>query len=204
MTDSRVLEKLSKIDSQRRLAANIVSELLTLTRSQDLRRIPVDVRSVVNAAIEQTVSFRKEDVKLIRDLPSEPLIASLDPLRIQQALGNLLKNAFQATTSGTVTVRLKAEDGQLLIAVVDTGTGMDDEIQSRLFQPFYTTKPRAEGLGLGLVFAKQVVQAHEGTIVVVSEAGRGSTFTITLPHSEDEAALARAASFVPGISPKAP
>lgn len=204
ITDPRILGKLSKIDSQRRLAANIVSEVLALTRSQDLRRIPVDARGIVQAAIEQTSSFRTDDVKLIKDLPPDPLIASLDPLRIQRALGNLLKNAYQATATGSVTVRLKAEDGQLTIAVVDTGTGMDEEVRSRLFQPFYTTKPRTEGIGLGLLLAKQVVQAHDGTILVVSEAGRGSTFTITLPYGADEAALAKAASFVPGISPKAP
>lgn len=187
MQDPNVLEKLTKIDAQRRFAANIVAELLSLTRSQDMKRIPVDVRGVVEAAIGQAAAFRKEGVALIKELPATVLVAPVDPLRLQHALVNLLKNAFQATASGAVTVRLEALNEHLTISVEDTGTGMDEEVRSRLFQPFYTTKPRSEGLGLGLVFTKQVILAHEGSLDVQTAPGKGSTFTIRLPRPAENA-----------------
>jgi PAS domain S-box-containing protein len=181
LKDPKALEKLSKIDSQRRFATNILAELLTLTRSQDVKRVPVDIRALLEAAVEQAGPSRKGSVKLVREIPSMPLVASVDPLRLQQAVVNLLKNAFQATEAGSVTLRLSADEGWVTIAVADTGPGIDEEVRSRMFQPFYTTKPRDEGLGLGLVLVKHVVEAHNGTIEVASEPGRGSTFTIALP-----------------------
>src|SRR5205809_1939195 len=191
--DPVVLEKLQKLDRQRRLAGTIVTELLSLSRSHELRRIPVDVRSVVASAIEQIIELKKADVKLVEEIPRNPIVASVDPLRLQQALINLLKNAFEATTLGSVT-----------IAVIDTGSGMDAETRARLFQPFVTTKPRLEGLGLGLVFTKQVVESHDGSIAVFSDPGIGSTFTITLPKGTTDTPKAPAVSTAPETLPKAP
>jgi len=203
VTDPIVLERLTKIDAQRRTAANIVSELLSLTRSQDVTRIPVDLRGVIDAAIEQTAGFRKPDVRLVQELPREPLIFPVDPIRMQQVVVNLLKNAYQATGSGSVTVRLRSEKDHVMIAVLDTGSGIDPEMKARLFQPFVTTKPRSEGLGLGLVFTKQVIGGHGGAIQVVSEPGRGSTFTITLPKASNGGSGKDAKAAAVG-TPKAP
>lgn len=203
LQDPPFREKLAKIDSQRRFAADIVAQLVSLTRSQDLKRIPVDVRGVVAAAIDQADPVRKEPVRLTRDLPEEPLLAAVDPLRLQAALVNLLRNAFQATATGSVTVRLAAHDDRLTIVVADTGTGLDEEIRTRLFQPFVTTKPRPEGLGLGLVFAKQVIQAHDGSIDVTSEPRSGTTVTVTLPIGMDASAPAAPPESAAG-TPKAP
>ena len=203
VTDPIVLERLTKIDAQRRTAASIVSELLSLTRSQDVTRIPVDLRGVIDAAIEQTAGFRKPDVRLVQELPREPLIFPVDPIRMQQVVVNLLKNAYQATGSGSVTVRLRSEKDHVMIAVLDTGSGIDPEMKARLFQPFVTTKPRSEGLGLGLVFTKQVIEGHAGSIQVVSEPGRGSTFTITLPKAPNGGSGKDAKAAAVG-TPKAP
>jgi len=182
----------------------IVTELLSLSRSHELKRIPVDVRSVVASAIEQIIELKKADVKLVEEIPRNPIVASVDPLRLQQALINLLKNAFEATALGSVTIRLRSEDDHVTIAVIDTGSGMDAETRARLFQPFVTTKPRLEGLGLGLVFTKQVVESHDGSIAVFSDPGIGSTFTITLPKGTTDAPKAPAVSTAPETLPKAP
>src|SRR5438067_1584303 len=202
--DPAVLEKLVKIDAQRRTAANIVSELLSLTRSQDVTCIPVDLHGVVEAAIEQTGAFRMPDVRLVQELTKDPLIAPVDPLRMQQALVNLLKNAFQATGSGSVTVRLQSENDHITIAVLDTGSGIDPEMRARLFQPFVTTKPRSEGLGLRLVFVKQVVEGHDGSIQVISAPAPGSTFPIPLPNPSDKAPAKGTKAAAPRTTPKAP
>jgi signal transduction histidine kinase len=184
--DPMVLEKLAKLDSQRRLAASIVADIVSLTRTQDVHRVPVDLRGVLDAAFEQTASLVKPGVQLVKELPKDPLIARVDPLRMHQALVNLLRNAYQATGTGSVTVRVGSSGDHITIAIIDTGSGIDRDLQRRIFEPFVTTKLRSEGLGLGLVFAKQLIEAHEGRIEVVSEVGHGSTFTVILPAEREE------------------
>ena len=202
--DPMVLEKLAKLDSQRRLAASIVADIVSLTRTQDVHRVPVDLRSVLDAAFEQTASLVKPGVQLVKELPKDPLIARVDPLRMHQALVNLLKNAFQATGTGFVTVRVGSSGDRITIAITDTGSGIDRDLQRSIFEPFVTTKPRSEGLGLGLVFAKQLIEAHEGRIEVVSEVGHGSTFTVTLPAEREEIRREASPPPAPAEVPKVP
>ncbi len=175
-------EKLEKIHAQRRLAAKIVAELVAITRSDEVRRIETDVRGVVEAAADQALVYRRGKVSLVKELPKDPVMANVDPLRLQHALVNILKNAFQAAVKGSVTIRLETTPDSFSVGVTDTGAGMDDEVRTRLFQPFFTTKPRGEGVGLGLALAKAVVDAHHGSIAVATQPGTGSTFTIRLPR----------------------
>jgi PAS domain S-box-containing protein len=188
--EPQALEKLEKIHAQRRLAAKIVAELVAITRSDDVRRIETDVRGVVEAAADQALVYRKGRVSLVKELPTDPVMANVDPLRLQHALVNILKNAFQAAVKGSVTVRLEATPDSFSVGVTDTGAGMDEEVRTRLFQPFFTTKPRGEGVGLGLVLAKAVVDAHHGSIAVATQPGTGSTFTIRLPRPNEPATSA--------------
>src|SRR5436309_1127057 len=109
------------------------------------------------------------------------LSAVVDPRRIQQVLVNLTKNALQATSNGTVTVAVEDRGDTVALVVHDTGPGMPPDVLEKLFQPFFTTKPKEQGTGLGLAFAKSVVNAHGGTIDVASELGEGTTFTVVLP-----------------------
>jgi PAS domain S-box-containing protein len=180
--DPQARDKLERIHVQRRLAANIVAELVAITRTDDVRRIETDVRGVVEAAADQAIAYRQGRVSLVKELPQDPVMANVDPLRLQHALVNILKNAFQAAVKGSVTVRLETTPDSFLVGVTDTGAGMDEEVRTRLFEPFFTTKPRGQGVGLGLVLAKAVVDAHHGSIAVATEPGTGSTFTIRLPR----------------------
>jgi len=184
--DPITLEKLAKIDAQRQKTASVVGELQSLTRSKEFRRIPTDLRGIVDAAIEQVEALRAHGVAFVKEHPAGPVVAEVDPLRLQQAVVNVLRNAFQATTRGNVTVRLEATPELVAIEVADTGTGMDEEVRTRLFQPFYTTKERREGMGLGLVTARQIAEAHGGSIEVETEPHKGSTFTIRLPRPQAE------------------
>lgn len=181
-TDAEMLEKLEKIHDQNRLAASIVKDLLTWTRSENVTLVECDLRTVIEASLEQMGPYRKEEVSLVTDLGEYSLFAYVDPLRMQQVLVNLVKNALQATTSGSVTVRLEERAQAFAISVSDTGTGMPKEVLDHLFQPFFTTKKRMEGTGLGLAFSKSVVSAHGGTIEVASQEGQGSTFAVLLPR----------------------
>jgi two-component system, sensor histidine kinase FlrB len=107
---------------------------------------------------------------------------------LSSALVNLLENALQANAAGgEVGLHGSVEGDRLLIRVSDRGTGMPPEVQERLFQPFFTTRP--EGTGLGLAIVRSVVDAHGGEITVESEPGRGSTFCVRLPLHAPVAAV---------------
>jgi signal transduction histidine kinase len=127
--------------------------------------------------------YLHEGVELRKEVMGHPVIADVDPRRIQQVLVNLTKNALQATSAGAVTVGLEDRGETVAVIVRDTGPGMSPDVIQKLFQPFFTTKPKEEGTGLGLAFAKSVVGAHGGTIEVLSLPGQGSTFTVVLPKT---------------------
>ncbi len=112
-----------------------------------------------------------------------PLEVSLDRGLMRQALINLIINAVQAMPEGgMISVSAGRDPGhssRVVLSVRDTGTGMDSETASRIFEPFFSTKDR--GTGLGMSIAEAVVAAHGGTVAVRSEEGKGTEFTITIP-----------------------
>ena len=121
-----------------------------------------------------------------QDLPT----IMADPSQMQQVVLNLLLNAMEATTEGgTISVgsRPGRAAGTVEVLITDTGKGLSEEAAARVFQPFYTTKPK--GSGLGLAITRRLVEQHHGTIEVAGILGQGTTFTITLPveqQREDE------------------
>jgi len=129
-----------------------------------------------------------------------------DPARLQQVLWNLLANAIKFTPSGgSITLEARAEgqpDGDLVLAVSDTGVGMSDEVKAHLFEPFFTTKAAGQGTGLGLSTVYGIVKQSEGYVWVYSEVGQGARFKVFLPRVEAAAQPVSAAdaSTVPGGS----
>src|SRR5207253_10890768 len=99
---------------------------------------------------------------------------------LRQVLLNIIGNGYQAMPDGgRLTIEASTVDGAVRLRVADNGVGMTAEAQQRLFEPFFTTKPR--GVGLGLAVTKRIVEAHNGTITVSSEEGKGTEFTVLLP-----------------------
>ncbi len=181
--DREILGKLEKISAQRRIASAIINDLLRFSQHREVNAVDVDVKAIIRAALEQVEPYRKKGVSLRRDIEGPPVIARVDAMQIQEVLMNLLKNALEATSRGSVSVDLEDRPEAVLISVVDTGTGMAQDVQARLFEPFFTTKKVGEGTGLGLSMCKSIVNAHGGTIQVSSDVGKGSTFTVMLPRS---------------------
>ena len=104
-----------------------------------------------------------------------------DDSELREVLVNMVFNAVDAMPEGgTLTLSAEEVDGQIEIAIGDTGTGMSEEVRSRIFDPFFTTKGKA-GLGLGLAVSYGIIRRHEGTVEVESESGKGTTFRIKLP-----------------------
>ena len=189
--DPDVQERLRKIGIQGKFAANITGELLRFARPGAIDPVELDLREPLRAAIEQAEAFRKPGVKLRTDLGNAPARCVADPVRIQEVVVNLLKNAYEATPSGSVSVRLEDRDELLEVAVSDTGKGIPAELRPRLFEAFFTTKKKGEGTGLGLAISRNFVVAHGGDITVTSEVGKGSTFTMVLPKGASASGLAR-------------
>jgi signal transduction histidine kinase len=104
----------------------------------------------------------------------------LDEGLLRQVLDNLIRNAMEAIAgSGVVEVETAVVDQCVAIRVKDTGSGISADSQAKLFEPFYTTKP--QGTGLGLATSQQIVFEHNGHLVVESQPGKGSTFSVLLP-----------------------
>ena len=179
-------KRLDRIDAQRRRAAEIITDVMRLGRSGPLHLEEADLRSIVEVAVAQVQPHRKPHVRLETHLGDSPVGIRGDVLQLQQVLVNLLSNAFQATETGSVRVAIESSDSKRSVSVSDTGQGMSPETIGRLFQPFFTTKRQGGGTGLGLAFSKRIVEAHGGSIQVVSELGKGSTFTVVLPRHGPE------------------
>jgi len=115
----------------------------------------------------------------------------MDPEQLQKVLANLILNANEAvSTHGEIRVSTDWIDGWAVLSVADNGCGMAKAFMERsLFQPFQTTK--SQGLGIGLFHSKMIVEAHRGQIEVESEEGKGSTFKVFLPGSQNVEAVHR-------------
>lgn len=187
IADPEALEKLDKIEAELRRASGIIRPLLTLSESRRPDLVDTDLRSVVASAVDQVRRERPTHTSLRVDVETGkvPIRVRVDPLRIQEAVMNLVRNAIDATTQGSIGIRVEERRAGPAIIVSDTGTGMPPEVRARLFEPFFTTKPHGEGVGLGLLLSKQIITDHGGSLEVASEPGRGSTLTVLLPRGED-------------------
>jgi len=120
-------------------------------------------------------------------LPSNLPSVNVDPLRLAQVIGNLLSNAIKYTPAGgTISVTAGATEDKIWIKVSDTGPGIPNDEFDRIFTPFYRSprqKRIAQGMGLGLSIARDLVDAHNGQLEVQSQPGVGSQFTIWLPYT---------------------
>jgi len=146
------------------------------------------VQADINACIENTLTIISNELMLKTELKKElgdlPTI-TCNPGQINQVLSNLLLNAAQAVEAGgEITVKTWAEQDLVCIAISDTGPGIPPEIRERLFEPFFTTREVGKGAGLGLSIAYDIIKKHNGEIIVKSELGKGSCFTVRLPVTE--------------------
>jgi PAS domain S-box-containing protein len=145
-----------------------------------------DLADIAACAVEDSrPEAERKHIDLTLSATALPRL-SVDPTRIAQLLGNLLSNALKFTPDGgRVEVRLGREGGQAVLAVADTGVGIPAADRERIFERFFRTaiarRQAIQGTGLGLTITKAIVEAHNGTITVDGDEGRGSTFTVCLP-----------------------
>lgn len=166
--------------------AQIVSDLRTFARSDSDGLHPVAVNRAVDSALTMAHNELRHRGRLVRELNAVPAVLA-NEARLVQAVLNLLLNAAWSLASnpgGLNEVRVVTRSdatGQALIEVSDTGAGIPSDVLPRIFDPFFSTKPTGEGLGLGLSVTHSIITGVGGTIEVESELGRGTTFRVTLP-----------------------
>jgi two-component system sensor histidine kinase PilS (NtrC family) len=176
-----VLREVERLD-------DLVSTMLLVGRPREPMRKPCDLRRLAEDVVEITrrgpAANGGIDIEVV--LPATPVMAWADEDQIRQVLWNLLKNALQASPPGSsvrVGVRMSpAAAGRAPLAVlevVDQGRGIDPGQRTKIYDMFYSE--RTHGAGIGLALVRQIVDAHQGSIEIISEQSRGATFVVTLP-----------------------
>ncbi len=153
---------------------------------------PVRIRLDPSALARETLKLVRHQLLLKRIQVETSLPEGLPPIlgnanQLEQVLVNLVLNASQAMEGRekkVLALSARAEGDQVVIAVGDTGTGISPEDRDQLFRPFFTTKPRGQGTGLGLSVSLRIVRQHRGDIRVESQPGQGTTFSVVLPRAE--------------------
>jgi signal transduction histidine kinase len=179
--DTEGLEIAGKIGQAVDHLAELVTEITAFGRSPELRRTPVDI----NALLDECLSLAQDriadrPIRIVREYDEHCPPASLDARALRKVFLNLILNGLEAIESeGALTVRSAHRDGGIDIVVEDTGCGMSQEVQSRIFDLFFTTKPNGTGLGMGI--ARSVVDQHGGHMRIDSAPGQGTRVTVHLP-----------------------
>jgi signal transduction histidine kinase len=144
----------------------------------------VDVNAELASTLKIVWNELKYKCEVKRDFGPLPPV-SCHPTQLAQVFTNLLVNAAHAIeTRGEIRIRTRHEGNEVVVEISDTGKGMTQETLSKLFTPFFTTKPRGQGTGLGLSVSYGIITRHKGRIAVQSEPGKGSTFIIHLPAAQ--------------------
>ncbi|MEW6277155.1 MAG: response regulator [Candidatus Eremiobacterota bacterium] len=178
--DDPLVEDLREIQRATERAAGLTRQLLTFSRRQAHRPLIFDLNERLVDSHRMLSRLLGEDVELRIDLSSERAPVLMDPNELGQVILNLAVNARDAMPrGGLLDLKTRVTDDEVTLTVTDTGSGMDEEVRTRLFEPFFTTK--AAGTGLGLATAFGIVQAAGGTIHVSSQPGEGATFQVCLP-----------------------
>ncbi len=162
----------------------IAQSLRTFAREDSGEPQLVDVNGELESALKIAWNELKYKCEVKRDFGKLPLV-NCHATQLTQVFTNLLVNASHAIeTRGEVRVSSRQEGSEVVVRISDTGKGMSPETLSKLFTPFFTTKPRGQGTGLGLSISYGIITRHKGRIDVQSELGKGSTFTIRLPVAQ--------------------
>jgi PAS domain S-box-containing protein len=185
-------------------ASTLVRQLLAFSRKQVFHPQIMDLNKIVVETEKLLGRLIGEDIEFFTSLEPELGRVQVDPIQIEQVLVNLVLNARDAMPQGgklTIeTCNMDVEEGSrcsggiapagkyVVLAVTDSGCGMDEETQSRIFEPFYTTKELGKGTGLGLATVYGIVKQSGGFIWVYSEIGQGTTLKVYLPRVNDPAA----------------
>jgi PAS domain S-box-containing protein len=180
-------QRLDLIQKSVRHMSDQLEDLHTITHLSDLKRLPVQFNSLVqDIAADFAAQARKHDQMIVLQLNRYLPTVSADQYELRRGISELMQNALAFTpAAGKVTLRTFPATHGVCLEVQDSGQGIPEEQQSRIFEPFYrgdaARAVETGGIGLGLSIARLVAEAHGGTLTVSSALGQGTTFRLTLP-----------------------
>ena len=183
-----VAENLQMISELIDRTGRIVRQLKSFARQEAATPQPVSVASAIDHALMMLEPRRRELQAMFHVEPCGDLQLLAEAGRLEQVLVNLLRNGLDAMhgqTAPQLHVRAWAEGAMAHIAVRDHGPGLSADAQRRLFEPFYTTKPAGEGLGLGLAISLTIVESYGGALNAHNMADGGAEFVLSLPRASD-------------------
>lgn len=159
---------------------NLVSDLLNSTRVSELKFEDISTNDILDESLNMALDrIDLKQIKVIREYESGMCTISADSQKIKLAFLNIIVNAIEAMENkGILTVKTASENGKCVVKIIDNGIGMRKEELDKLFEPYFTTKEK--GNGLGLANSQNIILGHNGAISAVSEPGVGTTFTVTL------------------------
>jgi signal transduction histidine kinase len=196
-SSSETAETLDDIETEAALATQIIERHRTMLRSHQIDKKPIDISAVIDDSLALVAhDMRIRYIQTVLRPCAVPCVTLGDEVLLEQVLVNLLRNAMEALAQTPaerrlITIESAIAGAGIEVSVSDTGPGLPADIMGTLFTPFVTTK--AHGLGIGLVIAQRIVDAHGGTISGATNAQGGATFTLTLPRVESRAPLGQPA-----------
>ena len=156
----------------------LLDKLINPLNLFNMKREKVQLNELVNEAVKYTwEKFKKLNIAVKMDLSAHPIHRDLDPKKMIIAINNILVNSMEAINEdGVIYIRTEYKDGKASLVISDNGHGIPRENMKKIFQPYFTTKPK--GMGLGLANTEQILNAHNIEMDIQSEVGKGSTFTL--------------------------
>jgi signal transduction histidine kinase len=170
--------------------SEIVRAMKAFAYTGQAARLPVDLNGLIANSITLTRTEWKHVAEVVRDFDGELPLIHCAPQELGQLLVNLIVNAADAIAEagrgmGTITLRTRRFSTSAVVEVIDTGAGIPEDIRTRLYESFFTTKKMGKGTGQGLALAREIVTRHSGLLSFQSEVGRGTSFRIELPLPQE-------------------
>lgn len=184
--DAERTRRLNLIEQTLGQARPLLDQLMRMAHPDDGSPTSCDIKEILRQFHQQAELVLPGSVRITCELPEEAAPVLLDPQGLNHALWNLVINARQAIAGdGSILLRAGVEAHQVWVEVGDTGCGMTPDVQNRIFDPYFTTKPPGQGTGLGLTAVARFVRSSSGLIQVESTVGKGTTFRLRFPKATD-------------------
>ncbi|MCF8129590.1 MAG: PAS domain-containing protein [Deltaproteobacteria bacterium] len=177
--------------------SDLVQQILAFSRQSEHRMLPLRLQQILKEVLKLMRATIPANIEIFQDIQSDCGLIMADATKLHQVVMNIMTNAYhaveQTSASGSISVHLAEimiDDSTGIVgkqgpyarlSISDTGSGIDRELMDKIFEPYFTTKKKGKGTGLGLAVVYGIVRGHGGDIKVYSEAGVGSTFHVYLP-----------------------